>query len=1352
MPSRFEPPRPPANLHRLRRWKHRLPQTILTIVAALQKSKHYRCGDPLIGDPLDPTRAVSGQRVAGEQPKNDDWHLNAPWDIWIDTGGTFTDCLARDPTGTLHRVKVLSTSALRGAVRRQIDERSLEIEQFWRGPGGLVRGFTYRSLADPAVRALVDDFAPVEGVLRLDRPIPRGLPGTAFELASPEEAPILAARIATGTAADEPLPPVRMRLATTRATNALLERKGSRLAFFVTRGFADLLRIGTQQRPDLFSLHIERPLPLHATVVEVTERLASDGTVIEPIDVEAVLPDVRSLLEDGVTVAAVSFLHAYRNTVHERRMEELLVEAGFHHVSRSSRLAPAINYLHRSETAVTNAYLDHVLTGYLRQVERSLASRSGDGPGFLHLMTSAGGLVRSAEFDPKDSLLSGPAGGVVGAAGVGRAVGFDRLIAFDMGGTSTDVSRFDGDFDYVWRHRVGDAQLIAPALAIETVAAGGGSICAWKTDSLAVGPESAGAVPGPACYGAGGPLTLTDCNLLLGRIDPARFGIPLHPQHAELALQALQAEIRDATGEMPDREPLLDGLLAIADERMADAIRTISIRKGYDPAEYALVPFGGAGAQHGCGVARRLGITRQIIPPNGGLLSAYGLGGARIERIAGRQILRPFDPDLEWLRAEVTALEREAAGAVAVEGIDPRDIQIRRRIANLRLAGQETTLELELDEETSIRAAFRRRYREIYGHEPEARPLEVESLRVIASGPDMAAAYRPSLRPRQEDDEPEGRKRHVLVRTRVWVGGGWRSAPCLDRSGLHVDQRLQGPCLVHDDHTSILVEEGWIGSVHRSGAIILTTTTESSPTLFTAYTTAAPRPVQDQLFTSRFESLVEEMGEQLRRTAISTNVKERLDFSCALLDAQGELVANAPHIPVHLGALGLCVRTVAADITLRPGDVVATNHPAFGGSHLPDITTITPVHTDGGDLVGYVANRAHHAEIGGSRPGSMPPDARTLAEEGVVIAPVHLVRGGQANWPAVEAMFSAAPYPSRSVGDNIADLRAQVAANHRGAEQLRALVRKHGAEIVREQMEALTSRSEIGTRRALERIGDGVRTATETLDDGSRITVRITISEGGAEFDFTGTSGVHPGNLNATPAVVRSAILYVVRLLIDEPLPLNEGLLRPIRTLLPRSLLDPDFGGPAESVPAVVGGNTEISQRLVDTLLKALSLAACSQGTMNNVLWGNDRFGYYETIAGGAGAISGHPGCSGVHTHMTNTRVTDPEVLELRYPVRVNRFGFRTGSGGSGEYPGGDGVVREITFLEPLFLSVLTQHRREGPYGFAGGGPGEPGRQIIIRANGERIELDSIDGRQVGRGDRFIIETPGGGGWGRANA
>jgi 5-oxoprolinase (ATP-hydrolysing) len=1266
------------------------------------------------------------------------------WRLWVDTGGTFTDCLAVDDIGRFHRAKVLSSGSLRGRVVRWGDRRRLLIEADWLPAAQAVRGAVFRVLGHSSDGARIERLDPESGWLELASSETHEDPEAAtFEISFGEEAPIVAARIITRTPLAEPLPRISMRLATTRGTNALLERTGEAPVLFITRGFRDLLRIGDQRRPDLFALEIERPPALFRTVVEVSGRIAADGTELEPLDTDVLEPVVRQLVSRGHRSAAVGLLNSYVDPTHEERLAELLRGAGFDHVSVSSSLTSSIRLLHRSETAVVDAYLAPVLTRYLEAVGSALVDAAVPEPdgarGRLHVMTSAGGLVRAADFRPKDSLLSGPAGGVVGAARAGRDAGFTRIIAFDMGGTSTDVARVDGDFEYVWEHEVGGARLVAPALAIESVAAGGGSICAADDQGLRVGPESAGADPGPACYGAGGPLTLTDANLLLGRLKPSRFGIPLDVSAAGAAAEELRSRVvAGSDSEAVAEAPLLEGLTALADERMADAIREISLRKGYDPSEYALVAFGGAGPQHACGVAERLGIDSVVVPPDAGLLSAMGIGHAVIERFAERQFLRRLVEIEPEIAAVFRELEAQAIAAVEAEGEIGSAVQTRRRIASLRFEGQEATLEIDWNGRP-LTDSFLARYTEVYGHLPEDRPIELVSVRVVAST---------TVSERGRFERPVTTTRPAVGESsRTWLGGRWADLPCYERSELRPGDLFSGPALVWERHSATLVGECWEAEVHPSGALLLRRT--AVPESVTD-SPVVPDLVREELFIHRFRSIVAEMGEQLRRTALSVNVRERLDFSCALLDPEGRLVVNAPHIPVHLGALGMCVRHVASSMRLGPGDVVMTNHPAAGGSHLPDVTVLAPVHDGAGVLIGYVANRAHHAEIGGVRPGSMPPGATTLAEEGVVIPPTLLVRAGVADWTEAESLLRGGPYPSRAVAENLADLRAQVAAVSRGVALLRELADRNESVRLLEHMHALTDRAERRVRTALLRIPDGSYTAMERLDDGWPLAVRIEVEEDRAMIDFGGSGGVHPGNLNCTPAIVRSVVLYVVRLLTDEPIPLNEGLLGAIEIRVPEGLLNPAFGADPRVAPAVVGGNVETSQRLVDTCLRALRLAACSQGTMNNVLFGNERFGYYETVCGGSGAGPGWTGADAVHTHMTNTRITDPEVLEHRYPVRVERFGIRRGSGGAGQWKGGDGAVREIRFLEPLSLSVLTQHRVEAPFGMDGGASGSPGRQWVERSSGDTVVLASVDGCEVLPGDRLVLETPGGGGWGPA--
>ncbi|MCB1233670.1 MAG: hydantoinase B/oxoprolinase family protein, partial [Verrucomicrobiae bacterium] len=1152
--------------------------------------------------------------------------MPAPWQISADTGGTFTDCFGVPPGGAAgtdaRLVKVLSSGRLRVSVTEWIDERAarLDIPAGWSVPDGFFVGFD-AAIDDAVVKVEAWDAA--DHVLKLADATP---PASAIDLFTGEEAPILGARLLTGTGPGNAFPPVEFRLGTTRGTNALLERRAAPVAWFVTRGFGDLLTIRDQRRPDLFALEHHRPAPLAEFVCEVDERLADGGAVLNPLD-PGFETEARHALAAGLRVAAVSLLHSYRNPAHEIALRSRLLALGFEHVSLSSDLAPFIKLLPRAETAVVDACLTPILRQFVENIRRS-AGLEEKGP---LIMTSAGGLEPAACFRPKDSLLSGPAGGVAGAATAARALGFERLITFDMGGTSTDVARFDGDFQYRFEHRVGDATLLAPALKIETVAAGGGSICRWTEAGLRVGPESAGADPGPACYGRGGPLTVTDVNLLLGRVDPSNFGIPISSENIAAARSraaALESLASGGRAVDPPSEEFLTGLLDISTEQMADAIRAISIRDGADPADYALLAFGGAGPLHACDIAERLGMTTVLVPREAGLLSAYGLHHAAVERFAERQILRPLD-DFATLPEALAALDTAARTRLA-DDLDtpPESLEIRRRIAELRLAGQEATLSVDLSADSpgdraALAAAFRARYESVFGYPPAPdRALDLVSLRVIA-----ATAPR----------KPDSVNRVRSATQPCWVGERF-----VDRAALSAGEALAGPAVIQDPFSTFHLKAGWTVTVQANGALVAEFSGQPDSEATPPDGTGAGSAIGRELFRHRFENIAAEMGAMLQRSAISTNVKERADFSCALLDGRGELVVNAPHIPVHLGALGLCVREIAARLPMRPGDTVITNHPGFGGSHLPDVTLITPVfiHGEAEKPVAYVANRAHHAEIGGKSPGSMPADARCLAEEGVVIEPTWLIERGTPRFDRIEALLTAPPWPTRNLPDNLADLHAQLAANRRGVDLLQSLLAGHGAEAVRRQLESLATQAQSALAGHLRATGFSGADGEEKLDDGAAIRCAIARRGDGLRLDFSGTATAHPGNLNATPAIVRGAVLYTLRLWTRSPLPLNEGLLRDVEIVLPRCFLNPEFPADPAACPAVVGGNVETSQRVVDLLIRLLGFQAGSQGTMNNFIFGNDRFGYYETIGGGAGAGPGYAGAGGLHTHMTNTAIT----------------------------------------------------------------------------------------------------------------
>ncbi len=1323
----------------------------------------------------------------------------ASWQIWIDTGGTFTDCLAISPEGKQFATKVLSSSRLRAKITEQLTPNTFKIAHSWhiQNPQ-LLEGYSFQLLQNQHEKAVVIHFNLDESTLQISENITASI-GQNFELQSPEEAPILATRLVTQTSLYDNLPPIQMRLGSTKGTNALLERTGAKVALFVTEGFGDLLEIGNQQRPDLFALNIQKAVQLYDTVIEVSERLAADGTVLQSIDLKSIDLKIQSLQKQGFDSVAIAFLHSYKNPIHELQLAEYLHQKGFQYISCSSQLSPLIKIVPRTSTAVVNAYLEPIIQKYLEEVQKPLTQTTkvletfvvsnshqtrDDSDSSLHIMTSAGSLVKSQQFTPKDSLLSGPAGGVVGATKIGQSAGFDQLITFDMGGTSTDVARFNGRYDYQFEQKVGDAHLFAPALAIETVAAGGGSVCSFDGFRLKVGPESGGANPGPACYGSGGALTITDVNLLLGRLEENAFGIPIQIKAAEKQLQQIQEAIAVKEGAMPSKTSVLQAFIMIANEKMADAIRKISVQKGYDAKEYALVAFGGAGGQHACELAELLEIRTVIVPHQAGILSAYGMGQAAIERFAEKQILQSLEDFAEEIVEVLGELGEEAKKVLKEEGLEA---EVRQCLLYLRLKGQESTLEIEgghLEEVKDVlehlKGAFETKYRHVYGHwlEKEKVDIEVESVRVIASTT-LVTSPLPSQGIGINSSKGEFYTERIFQSSpskkegskQICFNGEWLETPIYFFNDLPTNAKIEGAALVLYEHSTLLIPPDWRFEVSTSKTGVLTyygreqevrVSEEFSRVhkgrkqkhLNTQKPKHSNKSLQLELFTNRFKAIAGEMGAMLQRTAMSVNVKERLDFSCALLDREGYLVVNAPHIPVHLGSLGICVRSLIPHISMKEGDTIVTNHPVFGGSHLPDVTLVSPVFSrKGKGLLGYVANRAHHAEIGGTRPGSMPPGARTLEEEGVVIAPAYLVEKGAAKWMEIRDILANAKYPSRAIEENMADLRAALAANQRGIQALQQLEEKFGTDEVRYFMGELKSHARQVIQNTLSAWESGVYKAVEYLDDGAAIAVKITLKENDSNkhrIDFSGTAKVQVGNLNANPAIVNSALMYVLRLLVQEDLPLNEGIMSNIEVHIPENcLLNPTFSEHSKDCPAVVGGNTEVSQRLTDTLLKAFGLAACSQGTMNNLLFGNESFGYYETICGGGGAVDGFEGASAVHTHMTNTRITDPEIMEHRYPVRLERFAIRKGSGGKGLYCGGNGVIRQIRFLAPVALSVLTQHRKSAPYGLESGESGAVGRQYVVRKNGEVVELESVDGCDLEAGDVVVMETPGGGGFGK---
>ncbi|MGM0528732.1 MAG: hydantoinase B/oxoprolinase family protein [Bacteroidota bacterium] len=1248
---------------------------------------------------------------------------NAEYKIFVDTGGTFTDCIGIDPSGKQRRLKVLSNSSLRGTITGVISDVEFKIHEGWNLSHDLIRGFSFRILPEPYEDILIESYDINTSTITLNRPLSKEKAiNRSFEITSNEEAPILGARLLTGTGLNDLFPPMIFKLGSTRGTNALLERKGARTLFLVTRGFADLLEIGTQARPDIFAMNVEKRSMLYGEVIEVDERIDARGKVLRPLDIEDFREKTKCLKKDSFESAAVCLMNSYINPAHEILVVEELHSLGIRSVSVSHKVSPLIKIQNRADTTVVNAYLSPVIEDYVKDIRKHI------GKSRFQVMTSAGGLVQADNFYPKDSLLSGPAGGVAGGFAIGKRSGFEKLITFDMGGTSTDVSRIDGSFDYRYELEVGDARINSPAIAIETVAAGGGSICGFDGYKLFVGPESAGAYPGPACYGAGGPLTVTDVNLLLGRLDVKQFGIPVYKKHAEQRMGELLEDIKESTGETREEEDILNGFIDIANETMAGAIRKISLARGYDPADFAMVAFGGAGGLHACDIADMLGIKTILLPRDAGLLSAYGIRHAPVERFAEKQILQLLPGIRDDLPGFIEECEANARNMLREEGYNEEEISLHKKLVFMRYIGQDSCLEIAFSSIETLDDDFAEAYEAIYGHSVSKRAIEVESIRVIA-------------RVYEEEEAQEALNVHSFNARPAYKMED--ETPVFFLDSLLAGACFSGSALLLDQFAATWVKRGWNLDIDPSGTAIL-----SSAKTGEAVKSAKTQETELELFTNRFMSIAENMGALLQRTALSVNIKERLDFSCALLDTNGRLVANAPHIPVHLGGLGVCVRELLKHISFEEGDTVVTNHPRYGGSHLPDITMVSPVFSQG-KRVGFVVNRAHHSEIGGISPGSMPPTATRLQQEGVVISPFHLVRRGVVNWEGMRNILLDYVYPTRAVEENLADLNAALAANRNGNYAFLELIRKNGEEKVLHYLDELRKYASRRMGDTLEKFSDGTYRASERLDDGSLINIAMELKKGKCKIDFTGSAPVNASNMNATEAIVKSATIYVLRLLLNEPIPLNDGLMEPVKLILPHGMLNPVFSINPEKCPAIVGGNVEVSQRLTDTLLKAFGVVAASQGTMNNTLFGNDEFGYYETLCGGCGAGNGFNGASAVHHHMTNTRITDPEIMEHRYPVRLEEFSIRKASGGKGKWKGGDGVKRLITFLEPVNLSVLTQRRNSGPYGLYGGENGKPGCQRVVRRKGDVISLRSVHNIDLDAGDRFVIETPGGGGYGK---
>ena len=1202
------------------------------------------------------------------------------WQFWIDRGGTFTDVVARRPEGTLVTHKLLSENP-----------------------------HQYVDAAVAGIRQILG--------LQPDEAIPSSLIDN-------------------------------VKMGTTVATNALLERQGEPTLLVVTRGFADALRIGYQARPDLFALDVILPEMLYAEVIEVDERVGARGEVMEPLDDGQAKVDLQRAHDAGLRSVAIVLTHGYRYTQHEECLARLATEVGFTQVSVSHQVSPLMKLVSRGDTTVVDAYLSPVLRRYVESVEEQL-STGGSGSPPLMFMQSNGGLTDARHFNGKDALLSGPAGGVVGMVSTSRAAGFERLIGFDMGGTSTDVSHYGGDLERTYETEVAGVRVRAPMMLIHTVAAGGGSVAHFDGARMRVGPDSAGADPGPASYGNEGPLTITDCNVMLGRLRPeffpAVFGVegdqPLDVDVVHHLFASLADQVGEATGKPAKPEELAEGFLTIAVENMANAIKKISVQRGHDVTGYVLVCFGGAGGQHACLVADRLGIEQVLVHPHAGVLSALGIGLADVRTVNDEAVeARLSEASLTGVEGVVENLEAEARLEVASQGVADTQVEAFFRVA-VRYDGSDTAIHVPLGVMAEVVESFEEAHRSRFGFKSPGKAMILESVQVEVVGHSDTVA--PAVaRVDDVDEVPLGVFPAIM-------DGASCDTPFVNRGSLAVGTLVDGPAVIVEANATTVIEPGWQAAVQPSGDLLITRLVPR-PNQVELGTDRAD-PVQLEIFNNLFMNVAEQMGVVLENTAASVNIKERLDFSCAIFDPGGDLIANAPHMPVHLGSMSETIKSVIAQNSepddcqpsrMSPGDVFVLNAPYNGGTHLPDITVVKPVF-DGDEIIFYVASRGHHADVGGMTPGSAPPESTSVDQEGVLLNGEKLVEGGVFLEDDLRALLASGPWPARSPDQNVADLKAQVAACEKGMTELLTVVDHYGLSVVHAYMAHVKRNAEDSVRRLVGTLSDCSFTCG--TDDGHQVAVAITVNreEGSATLDFTGTSGTHPGNFNAPRAVCQAAVLYVFRCMVDDDIPLNAGCMVPLELVIPSpSMINPEY--PA----AVIAGNVETSQLIVDTLFGALGVMAEPQGTMNNFIWGNNDYQYYETICGGAGATARRDGCDAVHTHMTNSRLTDPEVLEWRYPVVLESFAIRRGSGGAGAHRGGDGTVRRMRFNDSVTVSLLTSHRVVPPYGMAGGEPGKTGVNVVIRSDGSSEPLSGTASCEVRPGDVMQISTPGGGGFG----
>ena len=1143
-----------------------------------------------------------------------------------------------------------------------------------------------------------------------------------------------------------------VKMGTTVATNALLERKGERTLLVTTQGFRDALRIAYQNRPRLFDRDIVLPEMLYEQVLEVDERHDAQGATVRELNELQLHQGLRQAYETGLRSVAIVFMHAWVQAAHEQRAAAIAREIGFTQISVSHEVSPLIKFVSRGDTTVVDAYLSPILRRYVQQVAAEL-------PGVpLLFMQSSGGLTQADRFRGKDAILSGPAGGIVGMARTSELAGFNKVIGFDMGGTSTDVSHYAGEFEREFETQVAGVRMRAPMMSIHTVAAGGGSILHFDGARLRVGPDSAGANPGPACYRRGGPLAVTDCNVMLGKIQPDFFPCvfgpnadqPLDTGTVRDRFSALALQVSEQTGSVMSPEALAEGFLSIAVGNMAEAIKRISVQQGHDVTRYVLTVFGGAGGQHACLVADALGMTQIFSHPLGGVLSAYGMGLADQIDIRQQTIEKPLtDTLLPDLRAIFDQLLDQAIEGLGEQFGDAGQVHSVFRV-HLKYQGTDTALDVEFNASPALMTnRFEQAYRRRYSFLMPGRPLIVESVSVQASlGADAVTEPAASNASRVGDLVPRATRP-------MYSQGGWRPTPIYVRDDIQAGDVIDGPAIVSEPNQTLVIEPGWQACLSRRNHWVMrrVEALQSGREL-----DERVNPIMLEVFNNLFMSIAEQMGVRLQNTAYSVNIKERLDFSCAIFDAQGNLIANAPHMPVHLGSMSESIKTVMRcnKGQMQPGDAYVVNDPYNGGTHLPDVTVITPVFDpEGTTILFYVGSRGHHADIGGLTPGSMPPNSATVHDEGVLFTNFQLVRNGHFREAEARAILASGAWPARNPDQNLADLRAQIAANEKGARELLRMCEQFGLNVVQAYMQHVQDNAEEAVRRVITRLSDG--RYEYPLDNGAhiRVSIRVDHEQRSAVIDFTGTSSQLSNNFNAPASISVAAVLYVFRTLVDDEIPLNAGCLKPLHIIVPDgSMLNPRF--PA----AVVAGNVETSMCVVNALYGALGVLAASQGTMNNFTFGNQRYQYYETISGGTGAgperigvpfeqAGGFNGTSVVQAHMTNSRLTDPEVLELRFPVRLDSYQIRVGSGGKGRWCGGDGGIRRVRFLEPMTAAILSNNRLHAPFGLEGGQPGSKGKNYVERVDGSHVELGPQDSIELQAGDVFVIETPGGGGYGR---